>query len=37
MLSASFDNLETEISRFRVQSLYQDEMNHVERIPISLH
>lgn len=37
VLSASFDNLETEISPFRVQSLYQDEMNHVVRVPISLH
>lgn len=37
VLSASFDNLETEISPFRVQSLYQDEMNHVERVSISLH
>lgn len=37
VLLDSTDNLDTEISPFRAQSLYQDEINHIVKVPTSLH
>lgn len=37
VLSGSFDNPETEISTFRVKSLYQDEMYRIVKLPLFSH